>query len=101
MSTYIVVKGDTFDAIAQRLGVTEAGLKKANSSITNVNQLTPGEKIHVPGDAPNTTYKVESGDTGTTIAQKDNTTFAELEKLNPNVNWNDLQIGATIIVPRD
>jgi len=100
MSVYIVVKGDTFDAIAQRLGVTEADFKNANSSI-NINQLTPGEKLHVPGDAPNTTYTVKSGDTGTSIAQKDNTTLAEVEKLNPNVNWNNLQVGATLIVPRD
>jgi LysM repeat protein len=64
MATYIVVKGDTFDTIAQRLGVTEADLKKANPNITNINQLTPGEKVHVPGDAPNTTYHVKSGDTG-------------------------------------
>lgn len=101
MATYTVVKGDTFDSIAQRLGVSDADLKKANSSITNTNQITPGETIHVPGDAPNTTYHVKSGDTGDSIASKDNTTFQKLEQLNPKVNWNALEVGQTVIVPRD
>ena len=48
-----------------------------------------------------TTYHVKSGDTGQSIAKQDNTTFQKLEKLNPDVNWNNLQIGSTLIVPRD
>ena len=98
--------------------MTEADLKSANKSITNINDITPGEKIHVPGDAPNTTYHVVSGDTGkrlfeqrawdscstilgTSIAKDDHTTFQKLEKLNPNVTWTDLIPGSTLIVPRD
>ena len=101
MATYIVVKGDIFDNIAHRLGVSHADLKKANPNVANPSQITPGEHIHVPGDAPNTTYHVKSGDTGTSIAQKENITFQKLEQLNPNVHWKDLQIGQTVIVPRN
>lgn len=45
------------------------------------------------------TYKVASGDTGEKIAQKLGVSFPELEKANPGVNWNALQIGQTLHVP--
>ena len=39
------------------------------------------------------TYKVVAGDTGEAIAKKLHITFSQLEKLNPGVNWNKLQVG--------
>ena len=42
------------------------------------------------------TYKVVAGDTGEAIAKKLHITFSQLEKLNPGVNWNKLQIGQTL-----
>lgn len=44
------------------------------------------------------TYTVRSGDTLGSIAQKEGTTVARLEQLNPKVNPNALQVGETIRV---
>jgi len=53
---------------------------------------------------PNTTYKVASGDSASVIAQKNNTTVAELQKLNPQYaqfvkNPNYIQAGWTLNLP--
>lgn len=47
-----------------------------------------------------TVYKVISGDTGSGIAQKLGHSLSELEAANPGVNWNNLQIGETLNVPK-
>ena len=39
------------------------------------------------------TYVVTKGDTGYQIAANNNMQFSKLKKLNPNVDWNKLQIG--------
>jgi len=41
---------------------------------------------------------VVSGDTGLQIATKNSITWAQLQTSNPNVNWNNLQIGQKLCV---
>lgn len=43
-----------------------------------------------------TTYKVQSGDNDHSIAKRNGLSVAQLHKLNPNVNWNRLQIGQAL-----
>lgn len=43
-----------------------------------------------------TTYKVQSGDNDHSIAKRNGLSVAQLHKLNPNVNWNKLQIGQAL-----
>ncbi|MCM0583332.1 LysM peptidoglycan-binding domain-containing protein [Weissella diestrammenae] len=45
-----------------------------------------------------TTYLVQAGDTGASIAAAHNMTLSELTKLNPKVTWSALKAGATIKV---
>jgi hypothetical protein len=45
-------------------------------------------------------YKVIPGDTGNGIAQKLGDSFSELEAANPGVNWNNLQIGEALNIPK-
>ncbi|HZS30227.1 MAG TPA: LysM domain-containing protein [Gaiellaceae bacterium] len=44
------------------------------------------------------TYTVQSGDTFASIAQKNGTTVARLEQLNPGIDPTALQVGQTIRV---
>lgn len=99
MSTYKVVSGDTGNTIAQKLGITFAQLQTANPGV-NWNNLQIGQVLQVPGSGSSTTtYKVVSGDTGDTIAQKFGITFSQLQAVNPGVNWNNLSIGQILNVP--
>lgn len=43
-----------------------------------------------------TIYKVKSGDNDHSIAKRNGLSVSQLHKLNPNVNWNRLQIGQSL-----
>ena len=45
------------------------------------------------------TYVVTKGDTGYQIAANNNMQFSKLKQLNPNVDWNKLQIGQKLKLP--
>lgn len=47
-----------------------------------------------------TAYTIRSGDTFFTLAQRFNTTVSAIQRANPNVNPNNLQIGQVICIPR-
>ena len=42
------------------------------------------------------TYKIQRGDTGHQIAKRNNISFEELQRLNPDTNWNALTVGSSI-----
>lgn len=50
-TVYIVARGDTLAAIAQRFGVTTAGLAAANG-LANPNLIYSGQRLVIPGPAP-------------------------------------------------
>ncbi|MEY4256365.1 MAG: hypothetical protein RLZZ141_1592, partial [Pseudomonadota bacterium] len=91
--TYKVVKGDTVEAIAKRLGMTQAdliemnGLKKPYAlSLGKVLKVTPSKapsRIDVKSNgASPSTYKVASGDTVGGIANRTGVSQAEIIELN-------------------
>jgi len=45
-------------------------------------------------------YTIKAGDTFFTLAQRYNTTVSAIQRANPNVNPNALQIGQVICIPR-
>ena len=96
MSTYTIQAGDTFHAIANKLGTSVQILENLNPGV-NPNDLQIGEVIKVPGAT--TTYTIVKGDTFNSIATKFGTSAQTLENLNPGVNPNDLQVGEVINVP--
>lgn len=118
MSTYTIKAGDTFTTIATKLGTTAAGIQAENPGL-NPNALQIGAKINIPSGntpapAPNptqpappqptapaagNTYRIQAGDTFSTIASRLNIPVAALLAVNPGVNPTTLQIGQTITVP--
>ncbi len=54
-----------------------------------------GPVVAGPGE-----YLVKSGDTGMKIARTLGVNWADLQAVNPNVNWNKLAIGQSIKVPQ-
>lgn len=42
------------------------------------------------------TYKIQRGDTGHQIAKRNNISFEELQRLNPDTNWSALTVGSSI-----
>lgn len=48
MTTYIVKKGDTLSKIAKQFGTTVLTIQKANSFITNVNNIEVGWSLTIP-----------------------------------------------------
>jgi peptidoglycan endopeptidase LytF len=112
-SVYIVKKGDTLTSIAQKLGIPLEKLKIANpgvkSSDLNIGQkiLLPSEKttyakqMSTSGLSQAKVYVVEKGDSAYNIAKKLGCSLEQLEKLNPNIDLSNLNIGDRLILPNN
>jgi LysM repeat protein len=63
-SQYQIAKGDTFNAIAKKMGVSPEQLKAANPNIKDINKIAAGLNINVPGASGSSSTEpgvVESG----------------------------------------
>lgn len=96
--SYTVSSGDTGDSISKKYDIYFTDLQNANNGVTWTN-LQIGQKLRVPGYGSWTTYTVVSGDTGYAIAAAEGIDFNTLSAANPNVNWNNLQLGQVLSVP--
>jgi len=107
-TTYVVKKGDTLYGIAQRYH-TDVKTLQAMNNIADPSTLKVGQELKVPAPAAKpthpapkpgtTTYKVQKGDTLSSIARKFNTSASTLQKLNNFSNPNNLAVGSVILVP--
>ncbi len=103
---YTIRSGDTFYSLAQRYNTTVEAIQRANPGV-NPNNLQIGQKICIPsgttppGGCPSGTfaYVIRSGDTFYKLAQRYNTTVEAIQRANPGVNPNNLQIGQRICIP--
>ncbi len=114
---YEVQEADTCYGIADKFKVDLATLLAINNFPDGQCPIIPGQKIKVPAPGqllPTATpipadveagtkinYKVQSGDSLATIAQKFNTTVEDIIKQNPtklNENSNNISIGLEIVV---
>lgn len=99
---YTVQMGDSLYSIAQKFNTTVNELIALNDLTSNVLQI--GDVLKIPssnGKNENTTgstYKVVSGDSLYSIAQKFGTTVDELKSLN-NLSSNTLSIGQVLVLP--
>ncbi len=104
---YIVQKGDNAYDIARKLGCSIDELKKINPNL-DLSNLNIGDRIVIPNNSKSTfntqmanIYIVKSGDTASTIANKYNIALSELERLNPQLNLSNINIGDKIILPKN
>ncbi|MDR1570463.1 MAG: LysM peptidoglycan-binding domain-containing protein [Oscillospiraceae bacterium] len=105
---YVIQKGDTFFALAQKYGVELADLITANPGV-NPEKLEPGDIICIPKKtdaAPNpppcsgNKYVIQKGDTFYSISQKFDIALADLLAANPGMNPEKLEPGDIICVPK-
>lgn len=104
-NTYTVKSGDSLWKIANQFGVSVDDLINANNLTSTVLQV--GQQLIIPnqgsstpptGGNTTTTYTVKSGDSLWSIANRYNTTVAELRRLN-NLTSDVLQIGQVLRIP--
>lgn len=115
-STYTVRKGDTLGAIATKLGVSLAELKRENHLKSSA--VRPGQVLKIPGaaaaksarvsekasraaeaeEAAPSTYKVRRGDTLGRIASKLGVSLAELKQAN-HLKGSAVKLGQVLKVP--
>lgn len=99
--TWTVQAGDTGNGIAARLSITFLQLAFMNPTVQWHN-LQIGQVLNIPcsdGSSGAIPYTVVAGDTGNDIAAAHGVTFDELSAVNPGVDWYNLQIGQTLLIP--
>lgn len=107
-TAYTIKSGDTFYLLAQRFNTTVEAIQQLNPQ-ADPNNLQIGQIICIPGSGPTpppsgcptgtTPYTIKSGDTFFLLAQRFNTTVEAIQRANPGVNPNNLQIGQVICIP--
>ena len=102
MARYIVRSGDTLTKIAERFGVSLAGVVAANPQISDPDKIFAGQIITIPGSspAPGPSYVVRSGDTLTKIAERFGVNLAGVVAANPQISDPDkIFAGQIITIP--
>lgn len=110
---YVVVKGDTFSAIAKKAHVSVKAIEQANPGV-NSSKLKVGQKLQLPdssGAAPapltatvstesgdTTTYVVKAGDMLEKIARRHRTTSKAIMNLN-NMKTTMIKPGQKLKIP--
>lgn len=102
---HTVVAGDSFEAIANKYGVTIRELVAANPQLLKTGeQLTVPLAVAIPSESENgstskRTYTVKAGDSLTSIAIKHGTTVAAIASLNNITNINNISVGQLLYIP--
>lgn len=90
---------DAFNQVAAELGNLRAGITKLEESAkaAPVAARAPGGAPAVAGPDE---YIIKSGDTGAKIARERGVSLADLQAVNPGVNWTRLSVGQKIKLPK-
>ena len=104
---YVVRPTDTLKRIATKVGVTEEELRVENPGF-DFPRMRVGQQVRLPANATlpppvpipaDQLYLVQPGDTLAIIAKKKDLLVDELRILNPDTDWQKLQIGQQIRAP--
>ncbi len=96
MVIHVVSQGETLSGIAAGYRVTLARLIEING-ISSSHHIVVGETLLIPLD---NVYYVQQGDSLTIIARKLSVSLEALQKANPALSGQPLQIGAPIQIPK-
>src|SRR6185436_3270423 len=109
---HTVAAGDTFEAVANKYGVTVRELVNANPQLLKTgDSLTVPVAVAIPSESSGSsgstssgtpaprTYTVKSGDTLYGIAIKFNTTVAAIATYNNITNPNNISVGQVLNIP--
>jgi LysM repeat protein len=94
---------DAFNAVSLELGNLRGDLTKVQDSAKAPRAAAAGAdgaKGSAPAVAGPGEYVVKGGDTGAKIARDNNVSLADLQAVNPGVNWTKLKIGDKIKLPK-
>jgi len=95
ITTYTVKPGETVGIIAKKFGITSDTIRWENNIIGDA--IASGRKIRIL-PVSGLTYKVKSGDTAKSLADKYKTSSAEIVAFN-DAEIDGLPVGETIIIP--
>lgn len=110
-TTYVVAKGDSLWAIANRFRTSVAALQSANgmaeSTVIRIGEAltipgvsgTPANASVAPSANPAGSYVVQSGDTLWSIAQKFGTSVALIAQLNDVANPSLIRVNQPLTIP--
>ncbi|MEV8180343.1 LysM peptidoglycan-binding domain-containing protein [Specibacter sp. NPDC078692] len=96
--TYTIKAGDSLSGIAARYGTTYTELARING-ISNPDRINAGQVIKVTGGAAPAkpaTYTVRAGDSLSSIADANGTTWQKLAQINGLANPDYIQAGQTL-----
>lgn len=98
-----IQRGDNLSTIADTYGVSTRELMQLNG-LRNPNQLVVGRSLRIPITDKMTvhyhrTYRVQSGDTLSRIAQRHGVTVNQIMQMNNLTNANQLRVGTELRIP--
>lgn len=92
---------DAVNQIGTMIGETNARVTKLEEATKA--KAAPAGKAGAASKEPATAgpneYIVKKGDTGMTIARTNKVSLADLQAVNPSVNWNKLKVGDKVKLP--
>jgi len=91
---------DAFNQVAAELVSLRAGVTKLEESAKAAPVARTGGTTGAPAVAGPDEYIIKSGDTGAKIARERGVSLADLQTVNPGVNWTRLAVGQKIKLPK-
>lgn len=92
---------ENFNVVAAELGKSNAEITKLQEAFSKVGS---GRSAPAAGGAAAVAgpgeYAVKAGDTGMKIAAANGVSWADLQSVNPGVNWNGLRVGQALKLPK-
>jgi LysM repeat protein len=90
-----------FQTVANELGSVRGEIAKVQESLTKPKAATAaGGAAKAPAVAGPDEYIVKSGDSGMKIARANGVSIADLQAVNPGINWNRLKVGDKLKLPK-
>lgn len=93
---YTVKTGESLEAIAARFGITSDQLRWSNGLKTT--DISEGQNLLVPS-VPGIAYKVKSGDTVASLAEKYHSSVEELISVNDLEKNQELAVDSVVLLP--